>query len=240
MFSHTGRIFDPRMSKESIFVSNFLFFSGPLIAVFFRIHDSYLTNFIIGASFSAAPSALIAAICNYFVSGRSFEAIKPFLLFLMGATVVSIIFLGTTVPRAITEMRHIEDLRHLEPASIDRIEVFAERFEVNEGTIRTRILSVTDRSAIAQFAQSTSDATAGSPLPRSYSFRDLPTWTHKWYLVASGSTRREYRLLFAAEYPDGVIGRFVVDSDIPASDAGVFKSLAMRGWFELHLRDHLR
>lgn len=240
MFYSLGKKYDPRISMESQLVSTILFFSGPLIAVLFRIHDSYLTSFLIGASFSAAPSALIAAICNYFVSGRSFEAIKPFLLFLMGATVVSIVFLGTTVPRAITEMRHVEDLRHLEPASIDRIEVFGEGFEVNDGTIGTRILSVTDRSAIAQFAQSTSDATAGSPIRRPGFFQDRPTVTHKWYLVASGSTRREYRLLFAAEYPDSVTGRFVVDSDDPASDVGVFKSLAMREWFELHLRDHLQ
>ena len=240
MFSHIGKKSEPQTSMASTLISTSLFLSGPVIAILFRIHDSYLINFLIGASFSAVPSALIAAICNYFVSGRSFEAIKPFLLFLMGATVVSIFFLGTTVPRAITEMRHVEELRHLEPASIDRIEVFAERFEVNEGTIRTRILSVTDRSAIAQFAQSTSDSTAGSPIRRAGFFRDRPTVTHKWYLVASGSTRREYRLLFAAEYPDSVTGRFVIDSDDPASDAGVFKSLAMRDWIELHLRDHLQ
>ena len=240
MFSQIGKTHDPRISMESTLLSTFLFFSGPLIAIFFRIHNSNLVNFLIGASFSAVPSAVIAAICNYFVSGRSFEAIKPFLLFLMGATVVSIFFLGNTFPRAITEMRHVEDLRHLEPASIDRIEIFAKRFEVNEGTIRTRILSVTDRSAITRFAQSASDATAGSPLRRPAFFRDPPTITHKWHLVASGSARREYRLLFAAEYPDSVIGRIVVDSDDPASDAGVFRSLAMRRWIELHLRDHLQ
>lgn len=132
-------------------------------------------------------------------------------------------------------MRHVEALRQLDPASILRIEIYRERIVAYQGTTLIKVRMVTDPTAIARFAQSTSDVMAYWP-------ERGPTRTHKWRIVVVGlgSTRHEYRLMFAEGHPDRVIGRFVVDRDGSKSELGRFSSFALRGWIEAQLGDQLQ
>lgn len=195
-------------------------FIGGLLGWMIRFHHFWFLNLWIGAAIAMIPGLAIGMAWQSRAGDRSERSKFAIRLMTCAGAFVVLMAVLVTLPRMWAEMGHLADVTQLQQESIQRIDVFDRRG-------RTAILAVTDRSIIADFAASLSDAAGYAPNHERYA--------QSWYLVVSGPTRREYELHIGDKHPEAVIGDFVVKDGNRTSYHGSFKSRALWDWIERNL-----
>ncbi len=193
---------------------------GGLLGVAYGFHHFLFMNFWIGGVVALVPGMILGMVWHFSRTAERKESTASiWLLGLIGAGLL-VMAVGFMIPRLRTEMQNLATISQFDQASIRRIEVF-------DGDGKTEVLRITDPSIIADFARSISDAIGHSP--------NHPQYSHSWYVRASGSALHEFELHLDPEFPDSVIGYFVVKSGNSTSSYGSFKSRGLRRWVEAHL-----
>ena len=118
-------------------------------------------------------------------------------------------------------MSTLDKLAQIQPDHITRIDVYDEYR-------RTKLTNITDREALAAFAQGISDAVGHSP--------NHPRYSESWYLVLQGpDIWYEFTLHLNPRFPHSVIGYSDMTSGSSTLSRATFESRRLRPWVEENL-----
>ena len=204
-----------------IFVASIAFqIVGGVIGVAYDYHYFGFINAWLGMMVAIIPGLAIGTIWHRSKAAGNPESDRLIRFLWAVGLSVCIVGAGTGVPHWRTEMRNLADISKLPQKGILQIDVL-------DGDARKKMLAISDPSTVASFTRSIADA-IGHPA-------NHMQVTHSWYLIASGSTKHEFRLFLDSRFPERVFGNFVVRSDNTISNRGSFQSYALRPWVEKHL-----
>ncbi|MBI1372786.1 MAG: hypothetical protein GC159_08505 [Phycisphaera sp.] len=198
---------------------------GGAVGLFVSMHYAAFMNFWLGGAMGTLPGFLVGLAWQFkSVPARRTWIVPVGFIGLIAVMLTGMVF-GFVLPWVRGEMQRLDDLRHLRASDIAQIDVYDCDSDIpNIHNTETRIASITDSAAIAAFVTGAADVKGYSP--------NHPRVLHEWYVLITGTSRREYTLQVTSDRRGSITGNFVEVGDDATymSSHGSFESAGLRAW----------